>query len=379
MPRQTPIRLRPYANAQKPHLKFRLPIPRGLRGVAGAATKFFTTKRQGDGYAKWLATQQKKYGEAGAAFPEALRADALRAADVLLPFKISLLDAARIAAEILKRKGASVTTALLVEKYLAALAADGAVYDHVRTARSKLKKFTDAFPLKLVSEFTAADLDDWLRSLPLAPTTRNGVRMYVRAAFEYGRKSGFVPVNVVADTATAKVSGKPVSVLSPDQMVKLLTVCDPRLQLLFALGGFAGLRPCEVEKLRWEHVDLGRRTVSVDPHDPRSYANRFVDLSENLCAWLDRTPSGSREGLVVALSPASVRALRQAAVKAAGIKWIPDVLRHSFASYFYAAHEDIGKLTAAMGHGSTKMVAAFYRARVTGEAAKEWWAIKPAL
>ena len=58
-------------------------------------------------------------------------------------------------------------------------------------------------------------------------------------------------------------------------------------------------------------------------------------------------------------------------------KWPRNGLRHSFGSYHLAFHQDAARTALEMGHESTKMLFAHYRARVAKEAASQYWNILP--
>lgn len=57
--------------------------------------------------------------------------------------------------------------------------------------------------------------------------------------------------------------------------------------------------------------------------------------------------------------------------------WPVDVLRHSFASYHFAANGSIDGTALELGHSSTKMIFKHFREAVKPEAAKAWWAMLP--
>lgn len=59
--------------------------------------------------------------------------------------------------------------------------------------------------------------------------------------------------------------------------------------------------------------------------------------------------------------------------------WTPDICRHSFASFFYAKHQDVGRLQAQMGHtGDAAVLFNHYRGLATKAEADRYWAVAPA-
>ena len=61
-----------------------------------------------------------------------------------------------------------------------------------------------------------------------------------------------------------------------------------------AIGGFAGLRSAEIERLDWKNVNFERGFIEVRADTCKTRARRLVPISENLRAWLKpfAMPSG---------------------------------------------------------------------------------------
>ena len=88
---------------------------------------------------------------------------------------------------------------------------------------------------------------------------------------------------------------------------------------VLAIGAFAGLRPEEINKLRWEDLDFQERTIRVNASAAKTRKKRFAEISDNLLAWLQ--PYAGRTGPV---APPNLQKLRRATMKAAKIeKWPP--------------------------------------------------------
>jgi integrase len=93
-----------------------------------------------------------------------------------------------------------------------------------------------------------------------------------------------------------------------------------------------------------------------------------VSISPNLKQWLalggDLPLTNKRKRLARVL-------------KIAQLKWQPDIMRHSFASYHLAYHQSADKTALELGHRDSKMLFAHYRELVTKEAAQSYWDIRP--
>jgi integrase len=78
-------------------------------------------------------------------------------------------------------------------------------------------------------------------------------------------------------------------------------------------------------------------------------------------------------------SDRELRTLREEARTAAEIEeWPHNALRHSYASYHLANHQNMDKLTTQLGHTSPHMVFNHYRNVVKPTEAARYWEITPA-
>src|SRR5262249_48226192 len=138
-------------------------------------------------------------------FPFELRMDAQRCAELLKPYGATINDATAYYIKFLKAASRSCGAAALVKELLAAKQADGASKAHLRDLRGRLNIFADAFDGKPVSSITTAELDDWLRSLNVAPLTRNHYRRLLILLFNFAIQREYASANPAVKTATAKV------------------------------------------------------------------------------------------------------------------------------------------------------------------------------
>ncbi len=155
-------------------------------------------------------------------------------------------------------------------------------------------------------------------------------------------------------------------IFSPEQMTRLLERAPNQFIPYVAIGGFAGLRSAELERLDWSEVDLASRLIEVKAEKAKSAQRRLVAVSENLAAWL--APHQRQSGLVVG-SESVVRRLRTETCAATGIGWRHNALRHSFASYHYGHYKNAALTAADLGHETPTMVFRHYRELVRPDTA----------
>jgi integrase len=100
-------------------------------------------------------------------------------------------------------------------------------------------------------------------------------------------------------------------------------------------------------------------------------------MSENLKEWL--LPYADRSGKLWRLSHMEFyRDLESARANAGIIKWPSNALRHSYASYHLAFHQNAAALALQMGHTSQAVIFSNYREVVTRQDAERYWSIRPA-
>jgi integrase len=113
-----------------------------------------------------------------------------------------------------------------------------------------------------IAEFTTAQIDDWLRSLPYSGVTRNNYKRLLGVLFSYAVSRRYIPINPAREAQKAKVKPEKPGILTAAQSTRLLQGASPEILPAIALGLFAGLRPeAEVWRLDWSCIDLGEKLI----------------------------------------------------------------------------------------------------------------------
>jgi integrase len=198
--------------------------------------------------------------------------------------------------------------------------------------------------------------------------------MRLSVLFEFARKRRWCTENPLPLVEKAKSNGadEP-GILSPTQFAALLHAAEAETLPYWAIGGFAGLRSAELERLEWCDIDWERALVEVTKGKSKTAARRHIIIRPALAAWLApyRTQSGK-------VCPTNLRIRLERDRARAGITdWPGNALRHSFASYHLECFAEPGLLCVEMGHNTPTLVQKFYRQRVRPEAAKMWWSLLP--
>jgi integrase len=372
--RQPKIKRRRYSDSNRPHLKFVVNYREGGK----RKRTFFETKEAADSFVAFKNAELKRNGIEGAEFPTTIRVMAQNAVELLKPFGKTIMDAAHYYAAHLKASEKSCTAVQLVKELVAAKEADGASQPHLVDLRVRLNKFAKTFDGQPVATITSAAIDDWLRSLPVSPVSRNNYRRLVVLAFNFAVRRGYATDNRAAKTDKAREPKTKPGILKVDEARALLENASSEILPYFAIGLFAGLRRAEIERLDWSEIDFDEGHIEVTAEKSKSkVANRFIPMQPNLREWL--LPLRQHRGNVTPQDRFEFRQLFEQARKDAGIRrWPKNALRHSFASYHVAHFKDAKGLALEMGHADSGMLFNHYRALVTPKEGARYWSIKPA-
>lgn len=259
----------------------------------------------------------------------------------------------------------------VVAHLLEAKRQDGLGDRHLGQLKSVLTRFGKAFP-GLILDVTTVDVDQWLRGLGLALSSRNSMLRYVNVLFSFAQN--YLPEGRPIATAglkKGKVVIDDVTVFTPEQMTTLLHAAPTHLIPILAIGAFSGIRMAELARLDWSAVNLDRRIIEIRAGQAKTASRRVIPISDNLAAWLAPLP---RQGKVLPIS--DLQRESAALARALGIDWPRNVLRHSFISYRIAIVKSAEQVALEAGN-SPSIIFKHYRELVTEDIAEKWFAILP--
>lgn len=246
-----------------------------------------------------------------------------------------------------------------------------------------------------------ADIETWLRSQHWAPKTQHVYLTDLRTIFAWGIQAGHLRTNPCAGIQPPALEVNEVTTLSPGAVARLLIRAwrvPPRggedfadLLPYLVIGIYCGLRPVrELGQLTWDKINLAESTVIVTGRTAKSRGRRVVDLSPNAAEWLrawQRVHGGKDTPSIVPPNFAKRwRRLRQACgfttdkrpTGTPARPWHHDVMRHTFASYHYAQHQNEHLLKSQLGHyQGSDILFQHYRAIRTAREAARFWNLAP--
>ena len=294
------------------------------------------------------------------------------------------------------------TVGEVYDEMIKAKRAEGCSVRYVQDLESRLTKFVKAFP-GLIAVVRGMEIKEWLQGLehstsktdpkapkvPVTNRTRNNSRLCVQTLFLYAKSQRYLPAdwNEMEAVPVWKIKDEAIEIFTPEEMSLLLALAPPSLVPFLAIGGFAGLRTAEIERLDWSKVDLESGYITVDASIAKTNSRRLVPIVPNLKAWLE---DGKKERgpvlelgnvfngvkrLVTATRPAA--AADAAKLPPPAVAWKHNALRHSFCSYQLAKIKSAAEVALEAGN-SPQMIFQHYRELVTEKDAEKWFAITPA-
>lgn len=337
---------------------------------------FFLTKTEAETKADMLRVVRANQGTAGLSISDDLRVEAARCQKRLAAVSASLTDATEYFLRHAMPGMSKKTVTAILADFLAEKKEDGCRPEYLRVQKAVLGKFAATFGERWANEVRGDEIAAWMRGQEWTPRTRRNYISDLGNFFGFALKKKLVGENPIASVGKPKVDETTPGILAPAQVESLLSAAEQaggEMVPYIALGLFAGIRSEELGKLQWSAVDLERGTVTIGAEIAKKRRTRYVTMSENLRAWLK-----GREG-IGAIRPTAWR-YQWAQVRAdAGIvDWPKNAMRHSFASYHFAAHLNAPQTAAELGHrGDTDQLFEHYRALATRADAEKFWVIMP--
>jgi integrase len=352
------------------HLPNRFEIRDGRR-VRIQKRKTFKNYEEAKAAGEQARIQYENEGRHSFGLPEELRAKASEADKILEPLGADVLEAAKFYADHLRQARTSQKVSVVVKELLSAKEHDNLRPRYLKDLRVRLNRFAESFGERTISEISAGEINAWLRGFK--PFNRNTFRLRISTLFSYGVERKWCQANPVEKIQKVKASAT-IGILTPEQFAKLLESATEQTLPYWLLGGFAGLRRAELERLEWHDVHFESGRIEVPALKAKTASRRLIQMQPNLAAWLD--PYKGRLGRVC---PPNLRKLLEEDRRNAGLKkWPPNALRHSFASYHLAAFDNAAKLALELGHTSEELIFRHYRELVRPEQAAKYWTIRPA-
>jgi len=283
-----------------------------------------------------------------------------------------------------------VSVAALVEELIAVKEKSNLSDDYVRTLR-RLRRFGKDFQIN-AHELNFPILQGYIDSMvdrsgnPTTPRTKRNYWKLINTLIQFGVKRKCIPnemLDHVRGVDLPKDNPSEITIWKPSEFAEMLNAARPELVPTLVLGGFAGIRPAEINRLDWADLDLGGKMVKVAASKAKTRSRRIVPLCDAAIAWLK--PYSARTGKVAYYAEtnkyaAAVMSDVQTARELQGYftepEWRKNALRHSYISYRLAETHTAHRVAIEAGN-SENIIFKNYRELVTEEEARAWFSILP--
>jgi integrase len=338
--------------------------------------KFFRTKEAAERALASVKVKLRKEGENALLITDTLRIEAFDCFKLLKPYGASLKDAVRFYIAHHEAASKSCTVEAAVDEYLKIQRLKRRSDRHIADLKYRLGVFKERFGTMLISSLSVHDSENWLHGLGQSPKSLNNFHIAISALLSFAVKRSYAMVNPFDAIDKVRVPAKAPGILSPEECENLLNAAGDDILPLVSIQAFCGVRSAETLRLNWSDIDLTRGFVQIAAEQAKGARRRLVEMPANLKAWL--LPDGARTGMLWPWSHKEYyRRLEVARIKARIGKWPSNALRHSYASYHLAYHQNAATLALQMGHTSQAMIFSNYREVVTRQDAEQYWGIKP--
>jgi len=265
----------------------------------------------------------------------------------------------------------SVSISRCIDELLIAKRGGNKTERYVKSLEHYLRQFSVGRESRAISDFTFSEIELWMSKYQCADTRRTWLSR-VSALFSFCVRRGYSDKNPCERIEPVTCDRKPPAIVTPAQSRDLLAAAPKVMRPYIILGMYAGIRPEELTRLDWSHINLETATVNIDFPKVRG-RRRIVPLDPLAVEILRLHPLKTG---AVAPCRATISRWRVRARKLLGIaKWPQDLFRHTAASYLLAKHQDAAKVALWLGN-SVKVLMSHYIVPVGNDDCAEFWAGK---
>jgi hypothetical protein len=274
---------------------------------------------------------------------------------------------------------------------------------YMRALRTDGGAFARAFPIP-IGDVRALQIGDYLEALKVSDRRRNNIRDVIVTVFLFAKTHEFLPADKITEAEKVKrieLEDRDPRIYTPGQLKVILEHISPEWLDWVCCQAFLGIRPEEagvphvskkdgsIRKLMWTDFLWDEKQVricaAIAKRTGKIARDRFVTLNETFLAWcghhrndagpvaIKDRPDRETERLGAIIGQERVWDGHKFVP---GFDWIPDGLRHSYASYWNSIHKDMARLKEEMGN-SERVNRKFYYNPQSVAVAKKWWATLP--
>lgn len=377
---------------------WRINIPAKISETGKRQQVFYRTQKLALAAADDLKRKVELFGVQTRAISPTVAEQATAALNLLEPYGITLLEAARRIADIesMQRRSSTIEDALKdYEK-----AKSGRSERHTKSITYMSRHLREDFAGRAMSSITAEELQAHLEAHTSGPVAFNGKLRYLTGLWRWAAKPPreWCNPDTLKHLERKEAVTSEIGTLTAMEAATLLTTAEkhfPDTVIPFAIALFTGMRMQEIERLKPE--DIAPEGITVSQGKSKTKQRRFIHMPDPLAAWLDAYP------ITDCVCPPNWSRKEKAVRRLAGWKvwsdlvptlklknpmkaeppenapeWPQNALRHTAASVALALGKDLQTLIFEHGHsGGTEMLRKHYIGRMPKKEAQAIWTLGP--
>lgn len=215
-----------------------------------------------------------------------------------------------------------------------------------------------------VRSITPQECSGYIEKAFDTPRQRYKARLILSGVFSTAVKKGWCSSNPVTQVDTPHVEENRVPILMPGEIDTLMIAARSYRQgvCLAAVGMmlYAGIRPHEVSRLVWRHVDMEQQAIYISPQHSKTGGARRVTVHKPLLRILRECEGAADAPVCPAGWLKHWRELRRQAGWGKTHPWPQDTLRHTFASYHLQCFRSFEVLQCELGHRDAALLRTRY-------------------
>lgn len=322
-------------------------------------------------------------------FTAAHREIYLHIENVVQPFRVSLIEAIDEWARMKRRSGNGARrerVPVVVEQLLVSKGDHKLSDKYMGDLKRDLRRFAAHFD-KYIDEVLQLPIENYLRDRGVADRRRNNIRDVIVTLFLFAKEHGYLPQDRVTEAEKVKridLEHDAPRIYTPAQLRVILEHIASEWLDWICCQAFAGIRPEEAgrphiskktgerRKLMWTDFLWDERQIRIVALISKTGRDRYVTMNDTFLAWCGHHRGETGPVCAYDRPDRETGRLRELL----GFDWIPDGLRHSYASYWQSLHKDMSRLKEEMGN-SESVNRRFYYHPQPAAVAKKWWAVIP--
>ena len=329
--------------------------------------KVFDSRTKAEEYASEVRSQRDLHGKN--VMTEKEKAEYHHAKQILgsIKSKLSLVDVANHYISFHVATGRCPNVSGAITELLKAK--DGLSERYVEQLTFTLKDFVSDFGTREPGTITPDELKEFIwRRDDIAPTTRHGLYRALAVFFNFCKSCNWISDFPLNERHVPRVPAFSPAILTVDEAKRLLAATPEDMMIFVSLALFCGVRNQELCRLKHQDIVLSARDegyyVVIGPEISKGNRARNIPVPYNCDLWMGDLINPLDPSPIIPVKESSIfYRLREIGVDAK-VKLPQNVLRHSFASYYYETTRDAEQTRYRLGHNTPSMLFDHYRSLV---------------